>query len=693
MATDVPEREVKTVCQLCLGGCGINVQVRGDRIVKVTGMKEYPVNKGRLCPKAGYTVDWFYAQDRIKYPMKKERGEWKRISWDEALDTVTDEMKKVKKEYGARAFALFYGFQLLTQGPPTLDLLRRFTDFFGTPNVFSVDSMCSRIRHIGYTLTVGKQVFPDIENAKCVVLWAVNPENSTPPRGWRLSPERMRGRQLIVIDPRRTPPAQRAHIHVQPRPGSDAALALALINVIIERGLYDKEFVEHWTVGFDRLADHVKSYSPEAVEKITWVPADKIRQIAEVFATTKPACILQGWNGLDMKNTGVEASRSIAILHAITGNYDVPGGLVSAPRPLFSPVRELDRMEGIPLGIDRFPFFYSTHGRLFGEGQGMLMYDALLTGQPYPIKAMVVVGTNPLLTWPNAKKLEAALKTLDFLAVMTPFWNETAELAHMVLPAATFLERDELLGGHGFYNLPIINMRRKVVQYEEAWSDLKFWREVAHRLGYEEYFPWRDEEEAFNYMLRPMGLTVQQLREAPTGVPYGTMTYREYETQGLPTPSGKVELYSETLAKVGLNPLPEHREPPESPVSTPDIAKEYPVIATSGARLLEYLASSLRNVPRLRQKYPEPVVEIHPDTAARYGVIQGEMTVVESRRGAIRLKAKVTPDIIPGVVNLSYGWKEANVNLLTDETPVDPVGGNPALKAFLVRVRPAEATA
>ncbi|MFC2018193.1 molybdopterin-dependent oxidoreductase [Chloroflexota bacterium] len=682
------QQVIKTACQICHAMCGINVHLDNGRIVKVEGMKEHPMNQGRLCPKAAGIIDLVYSPERLNYPMKKENGEWKQISWDEALDTIADKLEEVKEIYGSRALAMCYGMIFLIQERPVVELARRLTDIYGTPNVFSVDSMCFRLRMSAYTQTLGKYMVPDVEGAKCVIVWGTNPDASFPPVAWRLSKEKLQGRKLIVIDPRYTSVAKRAHIHIQPRPGTDTALALGMLNVIINEGLYDKEFVHNWTSGFEELAEHVKRYTPEDVEKITWVPAEKIREVARVYATTKPACIYQAWNALDQKSAGFQNARAIAILQAITGNFDVAGGSVSVPMVPYRFLRLLEKMEGIPLGIDRFPLHYQSFSLLFGEGQGMVLADTLLTGKPYPVKAMIVAGSNPLLTWPNTNKLKEALEKLDFLVVMDLFMTETAKMADMVLPAASFLERSGLINMYAVAALPYVMLRKQVVQVGECWSDLKFWLELGRRMGYEEHFPWKDEEELFDYLLEPANMTVKYLKEEkPEGLFYTDLKYKWYEKKGIRTPSGKIELYSIEMEKMGYAPLPVHGEPPESPISTPDLAREYPLILTTGARVLGNVHSQLRNIPRLRQKYPEPLVEIHPDSAAEYGIEEGELVVVETKRGYIEIKALVTKDILPGIVNIPHGWDEANVNMLTDEKPADTVVGNPALKALLCRIQ------
>jgi len=346
------------------------------------------------------------------------------------------------------------------------------------------------------------------------------------------------------------------------------------------------------------------------------------------------------------------------------------------------------KLEESAIGQREFPVFYSVLGREFGEGQAMLLSDTLLTGKPYPIKMMIIAGSNPVLTWPDSRKVARAFAKLDFLVVMDQFMSQTAQMANIVLPAATFLERTELSDYYSLWGIPYVMLRKKVIEYEECWSDLKFWFELARRLGHEQYFPWKNAEEAFDHILEPSGLTVKRLAEdIPGGMLYSRtrFTEKEYKKDGFRTPSGKVELYSEALAKQGYDPMPTFREPLESPVATPD--PDYPLILTTGARILQFCHSQHRNIPRLRQDAPEPLAEIHPETAVGYGIRDGDMVTLSTKRGSIDIKARVTDYILPNVVSIPHGWDEANANILTSQEPADPIIGYPGLKALLCNVK------
>lgn len=683
------KQKIKTLCQACLYSCGIEVYVEGGKIIKIEGMKEHPVNKGKLCPKGANIINWIYSPERLKFPLKKDKGKWKRISWDEALDAIASRLKKIKEEHGAKTVASLFGMAFFVQGRISKELMQRFWDVYGSPNIFSVDSMCYRVRVAAQTMTFGGRAVPDLEiaNTNCLVIWAHNPHASQPPLAWRLTPRNLEGKKIIVIDPRKTPIAEKADIHIKPRPGTDSALALGMIHTIISRDLYDREFVEKWTVGFEKLKEHVKDYPPEKVEKITWVPKERMIEAAEVFARTKPACIHQGWGALDQTTAGFYTTRGIGILHAITGNYDIPGGYIRHIEPPYRAPRLPDIVKDVPIGIDRFPFHYRVKERIFGEGHGMFLPDAILEEKPYPIKAAFITASNPLRTWPNTKKFGEALRKLEFLVVMDLFMTETAKQAHLVLPAASFLERDEWPHFAFVLGVPHIMLRKKVVEFEECWPDIKFWMELAKRMGYQEYFPWKDVDEYMDYVMEPSGLTVKYLRkEAPEGVFWTPVKYKRYETEGFPTLSNKIEIYSETLKEMDHEPLPVHIEPLESPISTPELAKEYPLVLTTGSRLLEFLHSEHRNIEKLREKNPEPFAEINTETALKYRIKDGDKIVVETKRGSIEIKAKVSDDMLHDVVNIAHGWDEADVNSLTDEKPANTVGGQPALKSLLCKI-------
>jgi anaerobic selenocysteine-containing dehydrogenase len=682
---------IKTACGMCIQQCGINVHLRNEKIDRIEGMPEHPHNRGTICAKARQIHEYVYSDDRLKYPLRKEDGRWKRISWEEALDTIVMRLMEDKERYGASSLGVLVGDPVslaLRSGP---DLIGRFCDVYGTPNRFHSVDLCGSSRFRAYSVTVGKWCTADIENSKCIVIWGGNPHKSMPTVARRVIEAIRRGAKLIVIDPRRTPLAKRADVHVQPRPGSDGFLALAMLNTIVSEGLYDKEFVEKWTVGFDRLVEHVKRYTAQDAERVTGISAENINRMARVYANNRPACIQRGTK-IEQCGAGFQTIRATLVLEAICGNIDIPGGAVGLSSGLRArPFRLPDKMSSMKLvGADRFPLAHQAGGITYGDAAMLNWADLVLAGEPYLIKSMVISGGNPLLMWPNSTKVRQALEKLEFLVIMDVFMTATADMADIVLPACTFLERLDLCQIYQLAGVPAVMLRRLVVHpLWESWSDSKFWLELARRMGYQEYFPWQDEEATLDYLLEPSGLTVKYLRdEHPTGIISGHKRFYEYKEKAFRTRSGKVELYSEELQELGYDPLPTYREPPESPMSTPELAKEYPLILTTGTRESEFWHSQHRNLGRLRQRALEPMAEIHPDTAREYGVRDGDVMIIETKRGSGEIRAKVTEDIIPNVVCTSHAW--LGVNALTDDMPADPVSGYVPFAASLCRIQKRE---
>jgi anaerobic selenocysteine-containing dehydrogenase len=676
---------VKSDCILCVSGCGINAYVEDGKLVKVEGMPEHPLNKGFLCPRGENLVEYANAPDRVLHPMKKVDGEWQRITWDEALDTIAAKLKEIKEKYGAHALAIFCG-SMAVENIELAAFTQRFKGAFGTPNLISVESICFRIRVVAHLLTFGRFVSEDPEKARCILLWGNNPDDSRFYWADMMRERVHRGDlKLVVIDPKRTQLAKEG-IHLQIRPGTDTALGLAMLNVIISEGLYDKEYVEKWTVGFEELKEHVKAYTPESVEEITWVPACDIRKVARMYATAKPACIVPGTCSLAHSGNALQAERLLCIMQAVTGNVDVPGGWAMTPLPRLSDLRI--PVEEDPVGAAEFPMFYKTWGKAVPYGQAMTWPDQVLSGKPYPFKALIVTGGNPALTMPESKKFREAVEKLDLVVVINPFMTETAELADIVLPACTFLEKMGLGMVYAINaGLPYILLRKQVCDPPgEAWADWKFWTELARRLGLGKYFPWNTDEEVVGHLLEPSGITLQQLRESPCGLLFDKKNYNARESFGFRTPSKKVEIASSALKEAGHDAIPAHREPGQSPVSTPDLAKKYPLILITGARMREYTHSQLRSMTQMRRRAPEPLAEIHSTTARDHGIIDGEMIFVETRKGRIMLKARVTQDIAPKVVSIPHGWAQANANILTDVEERDPISGYPMLKGLLCRI-------
>ena len=542
----------------------------------------------------------------------------------------------------------------------------------------------------------------DFRNSKCIVAWGIDVDAA-----WRglyhadIQEAMRNGAKLIVVDPRQTPLAAKADMWLQVRPGTDCALALGMLNVIINEGLYDREFVEKWTFGFDKLQQHVQQYPPEKVAEITWVPEASIREAARLYAQNKPACIGSGAGGITHNTNAFQAHRAITLLPAITGNLDIPGGHVS-----YIP---LLRERGVMAAQYDRPFGKLSEEqikkRLGASNFGILMHQgyfiahpsgvwpAIMEGKPYPVKAMLGIATNSIVCTEDANTVREALMKLDFFAASDLFMTPTTDVADIVLPAAHWSERDEIIDA---YTKNCIFSHPKIVDPpEECWEDKKILIELAKKLGMEEY--WKSVEESLNYRLARVGTALEEFNQK--GMVEGPVEFRKHEKfGGFRTGSGKVDLYSETLEKLGFDPIPVHREPPESPVSTPELAKEYPLILVTGTKNLAYFHSAYRNIPTLRKIVPEPLVEIHPDTAKELGIGEGDWVQIETPRGSIKHKAKLSKGIHPKVVTAPHGWfygykdgwKDVNINILTEGGRYDPQVGSAPLKGLLCRLRKAE---
>jgi anaerobic selenocysteine-containing dehydrogenase len=665
----------KSICRLCQSACGLDVHVENGKLLKIGAMKEHPVH--RLCVKATAIPDWLYSPKRITHPLKKVNGEWRETSWDDALGIIAEKLSEIKSEYGAKSLVVHLGEPLVGTEVPRVAI--RFCSLFGTPNYTSGASLCFIAKAIGHGLAFARRMFPlapSYAKTKCVVVWGRNPGQSKIGEEANILDARKRGAKLIVVDSRATALAKKADLHIQIRPGTDGVLALALMNVIIAEGLYDQDFVANWAFGFDKLQEHVKDYTPEAVVGTTGIPADRIRQFARSYATTKPAAITQGVS-LDHCTNGVQNSRAVAILIAITGNLDVAGGDTYDPPLPQASLRVKGRVKvGEAIGAD-YPIFT----KFVSETTAMPVPDAILTGKPYPVKALIVQACNPVLTWPDTSKVVRALERLDLLVVSDLFMTETAQMADIFLPAAAFLEK-KIAMDYATKGIPFFMLGQKAIEPPpDCKEDWQLWSELGKKLGYADFFPWRDNDELLAYLLKPTGLTLEQLEANPSGLFYGDFEHRrKYEELGFDTPTGKLEIFSPTLADYGYDPLPSFSPPPQP-------NQEYPFTLLTGNRTVVYTHSQYHDIARLRELEPEPALDINDSDAAALGIADGDTVSVESAEGSVTLKARPTPDILPGVLSLQHGWAEANVNLLTSYQPLDPISGYPALKNVLCRVR------
>jgi anaerobic selenocysteine-containing dehydrogenase len=652
-----------------------------------------------MCAKGLAFYQLVYHPDRVKYPLKrvgkKGEGKWQRISWDEAFETIVNKLKQVIKENGAESIVLAQGTSREGEA-----FMARFGNLLGTPNVMAAGHFCYLTRVGASLVTCGNLPICDYEgDPKCVVVWGsnifwTNPDEYT---GENLCRVLAQGAKLIVVDPRLTYASSRADIWLQLRPGTDAALALGMLNVIISEKLYDKEFVEKYTHGWDKFVERVNQYPVEKVAEITWVPADKIREAARLFAKTKPATIQWGIS-IEQNINCIDSDRLLIDLVAVTGNLDVKGGGMFFPAPKGQTISQFTYHKELSPEQNAKYIAGDAHKlcHMIGLVPENYVYNAVLTGKPYPVRAILLQASNPVVTRPNAKMVYKALSQVEFLSVADFFLTPTAELADIFLPAATWLEAD-YTGGF-FFRWGYLWPRKKIVQIGECKSDFEIWNELGRRMGQKQW--GKNYIEDLDQILAPGGLTWADVRDKP--FLRGEVKYRKYLERGFSTPTRKVELYCTTFEKWGYDPLPTYKEVPESPVSNPELAKQYPYILITGPRSPVFFHSEHRMIPWLRECHPDPMIDIHPDTAKKHGIKEGDWVYIETPRGRIKQRARMLPGMNPQVVCIQHGWwfpeiktpdhgwDQSNSNILTDNDPktLDIAFGASNLRTLMCKIYP-----
>lgn len=723
----------KVVCVQCHNACRLAATVDAGRLVSVEPDEEfpgtkssYPVTKG--CPRRRNVIEYFYHPGRLNYPLKRagKRGEntWQEISWEDAFGEICERMKKIIDRYGPEAIATTSG-----TGRTHDEIRQRFFNLLGSPNHTGAGQICYGPFCVMSHVLFGWRLFPVVRpNTKCVLLWG-----GGGPRYWDVfwkaakNARKEYGAKIIVIDPRGIDSVKHADLWLQIRPGTDCALALGLINHIIQKELYDKDFVENWCYGFDVLKERAQQYPIDKVSEITWIPADKIRQAAEWYATLKPGVTSHGM-GIEHLGNSIEILQAHFILSALCGNVDVKGGDVFAT-PYAGIIHEQaiaahDRLPGEQidktLGIDHFRLmsrkgFDSVQAhveKVWGNeafnrtsyevyAHGPTIYRAILTGEPYPVKGMITLSSNPMVTVPNTKLVYEALKSLNLYVVVDFFMTPSSQLADYVLPATTYLARPWLWTYSGIVGSERAMPKTVEGQYDRR-DDYDIWRELGLQLGQRDDWPWETLEDLYDFRLSPIGLTFRELMNKG-GYLSAPKEYQRYKKEGFATSTGKIELYSKTLEGLGYDPLPQYCEPAESPYSRPDLAKEYPLILTTGGRHPPFYHSEHRQVKSMRKMHPHPIMQIHPDTAKELGIEDGDWAWIESPRGRIKQKCQVFGGMDPRVVHAQHGWWfpeeegaepslhgvwKSNINVLTNDDPdvCNRISGGWPLRGLLCKV-------
>jgi len=750
-------RVVQTNCFECHSKCGVLVYVDADEnVYKVTGNPDNPLTQGAICSKAQAGKKILYHPERVNYPLKrtgaKGEGKWQRISWDEAFDTISERLLKYKEQFGPESVVFGQG-----TGRGTNQWNQRLGKSFGMNHWCCPAHVCLLPQMITSMVTLGMFSLWDgaeYEHSKCIVIWGANPSwtegsfTNTP-----MGKARKKGAKLIVIDPNfEHPLAHKADYWLPIRPGTDGALAMAWMRLMIKEGLYDREFVYKWTnatqlvdaatngpivsdmvagcdaaqkfmiwdsrsgiavpIGTENaepawdgdfeialkdgrkvhartawsiLLERVEPYTPEYTSEITWIQPDLIRDAGLLYAKSSPGACINQMQGIEEHLNCWTTIRDICCVMALAGNVDVPGGNVFIPfwNEMLGP-----RLTGPdpPAQAEK----KLGNLRLYPVSQPQGVWDAILTEKPYPVKAYVGIQGNPLSWCEDPKHTEEALRKVEFLVIMDYFISPTGALADIVLPSAHWLERDypaeELCGRYYFAQ------QKSIEPLFERKSDIWFMRELGRRIAPESW-PWKTDEELFDWQLEPDGITWQELRDR-YAVMYAPEIYRNFEKKGaFETPSGRVELYSNVGAMAGSEPLPLFEPPPEP---TP----EYPLIAITGRRYPNYYHSAYRNISWLRELAPFPMVQINPVTAKSLGIEQDDLVWIESPSGRAQMFADLTNGLHPSVISAPHGWwagcKElglpdfskhiANINVIMDRSTFNLEFGAPNMRSKPVKI-------
>jgi anaerobic selenocysteine-containing dehydrogenase len=710
---------VEGLCGVCPAGCAVEIVLEHGRIARLRPRRGHP--RGIVCTRGTRAPEIVYSPNRLLHPQLRvgERGDarFERVSWEEAYAFLVERLRSIAAEHGPEAIAVYTGRgnfehglnEMFPPAGPVESSANAVLFPFGSPNATGVGSLCfvsyGMIAPYACFGSFYRELEEDLDHADLALVWGANPATASPPANLvRLKRIQERGGRVVVIDHRRSETARALRAEwVGIRPGTDGALALGMLNVVIAEDRIDHAFVDRFAHGFDELAAYVTRFPPERVETITGVPAETVRRLAREIAAAAGCSILM-YTGLEYSNAGVQAIRAALVLQAVTGHLDAPGGKLFRSRdrvrlgrnPTPAPVGCRPA-----LGAATYPAFH----QLRQEAHAAALPAAILEGEPYAVRGMIVSGASILTAWPDPARWRRALAALDLLVVVNRFPTADAAYADLLLPATTMFEIESYVevGGR-------VEHRRRVIEpIGEARNDALIFAELAERLGYGDRFP-QSEREIVERALEGTGIEYEELVASPDGVPLPTppTRYRKYETgelradgrPGFPTPTGRFEIASEWLRGHGYEPLPVYTEPSEGPLAAPALAREHPLVLSTGARTKYDFRSQHHDVPSLVALQPWPLAHLHRDDAAARGIADGDEVDLVTRRGSVRFRAALSDDVVRGVVEANMGgggplgpepWRAANVNELTDPANVDPISGFPVFKALLCEVRPAAA--
>nr|PZN70603.1 MAG: molybdopterin oxidoreductase [Bacillota bacterium] len=677
----------------CWDTCSMLVHVKDGRVVRVMGDPDHPVTRGFLCVKTNHYEERVYSPDRVLYPMKrtgpKGSGQFERISWDEALTTIADRFRAIIAEYGAEAILPYsYAGTIGVLQYGSMD--RRFFHRLGASRLER--TICSAAGEAAMRSVIGTKMGPDPEDmvhARLIVAWGVNVTSSNPHQWPIIEEARRRGGKLVVIDPYRYKGAREADWHLSPRPGTDAALALGLMHVLIREGWIDRDYIERYTLGFDRLRAKVAEWPPERAAAVTGIPAGDIERLARLWWESRPAVLRVGY-GLQRHTNGGSTVRAICMIPALTGHWRERGGgfLLSNSGSYGPNTFALTRPDLMPPPPPR--------------AINMIELGKALTElTDPPVKALFVYNSNPACVAPNQSKVLAGLLREDlFIVVHEQVFTDTCRYADIVLPATTQFEHTDLMTS--YWHL-YVQLNEPVIEpLGEAIPNTELFRRLARAMGFTEPCFRDSDEDLIRQALSggsPFleGITLERLkRERFIKVNRPAAPFAE---GGFGTPSGKVEFYSQALAERGLDPVVDYTPPAESVDGSPELAARYPIALITPAAH-HFLNTTFANLPRMRQREGVPTIFLNPADAAARNIRTGDWVRVFNDRGSVRLQARVGDWSQPGVaIAPSIWWSRhmpdgVGINVLTTDR-VSDMGGGAAFHTNLVQVEladpPAEA--
>ncbi len=684
----------KTICALCnpYSHCGIDAYVKDGTIIKVEGTEENPHSGGTLCSKGAASRQYIYNEERLLEPMlrvgERGSGQFEPVSWDKALDLIAEKFTGVKEEFGPESVAFYVGYPKWMR-----PFVKRLAHSFGSPNYMSESSTCFAATLMAAKLTYGAFGPPDMANADCLLVWSSNPFYSNTSIARKLLDNIDRGMKVIEVSPFITPLTRHATIHLRLRPGTSGALALGMANYIIQNNLHDRDFVANWSVGFEEFAAYTREFSLEKTAEITGIPADKIREAAQLYATTKPAAMMNSASPTVHHTNAAQNHRAIISLVGLTGNYDVKGGNHVLPpgyvevnngikmrQAEFSQVRPWSDMAP-RIGIDAHPVWCNE----IGQAQAMHLPGQIHSGTPYPVKAAIGFGLNYRM-WPGSDHMAEALKKLDFFVNVDLFMTDTAKMADLVLPCCTSFERSEFKiysERFGIFTQPVIK------PLGNSRSDIDITFDLARRIVPQDELLCSDYETCLDWMLEPQGIKIADIKQQIGGcfLPgVEAPPYKKYEKSGFATPSGKMEFASSKVAAAGYDALPVYTEPKYSPRSTPELAEKFPLVLNTGSRLPMFVHSRTFRMRWTRDLRPDPLIDMNPADARTRGIAEGDKISLSTPKGSLSLLARLTETVPQGVVSVYHNLPGADINTLIEHDYRDPISGFPGFKSLLCQV-------